>query len=116
MGQQGQVVAAAGDDQRAGRLRRFDFVEIGQGTAADVIKIAMIDLHNALGDGSFRSRLLLQVHDELVLEAPEDEIETVAPLVRQVMCDAFDLTPPLKVGLEVGQNWLDMEGIGDDAA
>jgi DNA polymerase-1 len=85
-----------------------------QSTAADIIKIAMARLHWALRERGLDTRMVLQVHDELVLEAPEDEIETVAPLVRQVMCDAFELAPPLKVGLEVGRNWLDMEGIGDE--
>jgi DNA polymerase-1 len=88
-----------------------------QGTAADIIKIAMIRLHQALQEGEYRSRMVLQVHDELVLEAPDDEIETVVPLVREVMSNAFvpegpmaELSVPLKVDVEVGQNWLEMEG------
>jgi DNA polymerase-1 len=88
-----------------------------QGTAADIIKIAMIRLHRALQEGEYRSRMLLQVHDELVLEAPDDEIEAVVPLVREVMSNAFapggpmaELSVPLQVDVEVGQNWLEMEG------
>jgi DNA polymerase-1 len=81
-----------------------------QGTAADILKIAMIRLHQALGERGLRSRMLLQVHDELVLEAPDDEIEVVVPLVREVMSGAFELSVPLKVDVEVGQNWLEMEG------
>jgi DNA polymerase-1 len=81
-----------------------------QGTAADIIKIAMIRLHRALRQQGLRARMLLQVHDELVLEAPDDEVEAVVPLVRDVMGGAFELTVPLRVDVEVGQNWLEMEG------
>ena len=56
-----------------------------QGTAADIIKIAMIRLHRALREKGLSARMLLQVHDELVLEAPDDEVEAVVPLVREVM-------------------------------
>jgi DNA polymerase-1 len=80
-----------------------------QGTAADIIKIAMIRLHQLLRDRGLRARMLLQVHDELVLEAPDEEIDIVIPLVREVMCGAFELAAPLKVDVEVGQNWLEME-------
>jgi DNA polymerase-1 len=79
-----------------------------QGTAADIIKIAMIRLHRALKERGLRSRMLLQVHDELVLEAPDEEVETLVPLVREVMAGAFELAVPLKVDVEVGQNWLEM--------
>ncbi|UCC88963.1 MAG: DNA polymerase I [Anaerolineales bacterium] len=88
-----------------------------QGTAADIIKIAMIRLHQALRQRKLRTRLLLQVHDELVLEAPDDEVEAVIPLVREMMSNAFpsrapggELAVPLRVDVEVGQNWLEMEG------
>jgi DNA polymerase-1 len=80
-----------------------------QGTAADIIKIAMKRLHKALHERGLRARMLLQVHDELVLEAPDDEVEVVVPLVREVMGGAFELSVPLKVDVEVGQNWLEME-------
>jgi DNA polymerase-1 len=79
-----------------------------QGTAADIIKIAMIRLHRALQERDLRARMILQVHDELVIEAPEDEAATVAPLMRQVMENAFDLKAPLKADLKVGQNWEEM--------
>jgi DNA polymerase-1 len=79
-----------------------------QGTAADIIKIAMVRLHRALQERSLRARMLLQVHDELVLEAPEDEVPTVIPLVRDIMGGAFDLAVPLKVDVETGANWLEM--------
>jgi DNA polymerase-1 len=79
-----------------------------QGTAADIIKIAMIRLHRALHEHRLRAAMILQVHDELVLEVPEDELEAVRPLVRSVMEGAFDLQAPLRVNIEVGRNWLEM--------
>ncbi|GAB4432239.1 MAG: DNA polymerase I [Anaerolineae bacterium] len=79
-----------------------------QGTAADIMKQAMINLHAALQARGMASRILLQVHDELVLEAPEAEMAEAARLTRQVMADAADLSVPLKVDVEVGDNWLDM--------
>ena len=82
-----------------------------QGTAADIIKIAMIRLHQALQERRPRARVILQVHDELIAEAPEDEIETLAPLMREIMEDAFELEAPLKVDLMVGQNWDEMAPI-----
>ncbi len=79
-----------------------------QGTAADIIKIAMIRLHRALGERGLRARMTLQVHDELVVEAPDGEVEAVAPLMRQVMEKAFELKAPLKADLKVGRNWEEM--------
>ncbi|MBN1810436.1 MAG: DNA polymerase I [Anaerolineae bacterium] len=79
-----------------------------QGTAADIIKIAMINLHQELLKRGLRTRMTLQVHDELVVEAPNEEIDTVKPLIRQVMEGAFKLNAPLKVDLKVGQNWEEM--------
>ena len=78
-----------------------------QGSAADLIKIAMIGIHGALKDGGMASRMLLQVHDELVLEAPEDEIETVKHIVRKHMEGAAELRVPLVVDIGTGPNWLD---------
>jgi DNA polymerase-1 len=80
-----------------------------QGTAADIIKIAMVGLHRALRERGLRTRMLLQVHDELVLEAPDEEVDAVIPLVRDVMCSAYELDAPLKVDVEIGHNWLEME-------
>jgi DNA polymerase-1 len=79
-----------------------------QGTAADIIKIAMIDLHKALREQGLRTRMILQVHDELVVEAPDEEIEPVKTLIRQVMESAFELQAALKVDLKVGRNWEEM--------
>jgi len=78
-----------------------------QGSAADLIKIAMVRIHRALAEGGFAARLLLQVHDELVLEAPPDEVERVAILVKGHMEGAAELKVPLVVDVGVGDNWLD---------
>jgi DNA polymerase-1 len=81
-----------------------------QGSAADLIKIAMVRLHRALREERFAARLLLQVHDELVLEAPVEEVAPVSALVRRHMEDAARLKVPLVVGIGVGDNWLDAKG------
>ena len=82
-----------------------------QGSAADIIKIAMIRLHRALKERGLASGMTLQVHDELVLEVPEGELELVAPLVKSTMEGAFQLDAPLKVDMKVGRNWLEMEPV-----
>ncbi|MEA3459973.1 MAG: DNA polymerase I [Chloroflexota bacterium] len=80
-----------------------------QGTAADILKIAIINLHRAIHERELRSRMILQVHDELVLEVPEEEMEVVKLLVKSTMEGAFKLDAPLKVDMKVGKNWLEME-------
>lgn len=79
-----------------------------QGTAADIMKIAMINLHHRLNAEGFASRMLLQVHDELVVEVPEHEQDRVPELIREVMQSAYELVVPLKVDVEIGPNWYDM--------
>ncbi len=78
-----------------------------QGSAADLIKLAMVRIHRALRDGALQSRMLLQVHDELIFEVPEAEVETMAPLVRTSMEQAANLRVPLVVDVGTGPNWLD---------
>jgi DNA polymerase-1 len=78
-----------------------------QGSAADLIKIAMIRIHRALCDQRLEAHLLLQVHDELVLEAPPAEVDGVRELVRRHMEGAATLRVPLVVGVGVGTNWLE---------
>jgi DNA polymerase-1 len=78
-----------------------------QGSAADLIKRAMINLHRALGAGRSGGAMLLQVHDELVLEAPEAEVEGVVAVVRREMEGAAALAVPLVVEIGVGSNWLE---------
>ncbi len=80
-----------------------------QGTAADLIKLAMIRIDTALRDRGLKSRMTLQVHDELVFEVPESEIETVRTLVREQMENVHPLHVPLLVEIGVGPNWRDLE-------
>ncbi|MGB2951665.1 MAG: DNA polymerase I [Rhodococcus sp. (in: high G+C Gram-positive bacteria)] len=76
-----------------------------QGTAADIIKVAMIDVHKSLRESGLTSRMLLQVHDELVLEVVESEREEVEALVREKMSSAIDLSVPLEVSVGTGASW-----------
>ena len=76
-----------------------------QGTAADILKLAMITLHNALHDRNLTTPMILQVHDELVLEAPEAEIDEVSALVKETMENAFKLSVPLRVEVGIAQTW-----------
>jgi DNA polymerase-1 len=78
-----------------------------QGTAADLIKIAMIRIHRELTDKRLRTRLLLQVHDELVLESPADEVDEIRRLVKSEMESVQKLRVPLVVDVGVGANWRD---------
>jgi DNA polymerase-1 len=76
-----------------------------QGSAADIIKLAMLNVQKALIEGGFTSRLLLQVHDELILEIISSEEAAITDLVRREMGNAFPLKAPLNVGIGVGKNW-----------
>src|SRR5437899_1482083 len=80
-----------------------------QGTAADLIKLAMIRIDAALQEQGLKSRMTLQVHDELVFEVPENEIDTLRTLVREQMETVHPLTVPLLVEIGVGKNWRDLE-------
>ncbi len=80
-----------------------------QGTAADLIKVAMIRIDAALRDRGLKSRMTLQVHDELVFEVPENEVDTMQSLVREHMEKAHALVVPLLVEMGVGPNWRDLE-------
>jgi DNA polymerase-1 len=80
-----------------------------QGTNADMIKIAMIHLDEALRARDLRARMILQVHDELVLEAPDEEIASVSLLVRSCMVEAIELRVPVKVEMKTGRNWYDVQ-------
>ncbi|HEY5162348.1 MAG TPA: DNA polymerase, partial [Terriglobales bacterium] len=79
-----------------------------QGTAADLIKLAMIRIDRELRERRLKSLMLLQVHDELVFEAPENEIEPLRALVRDAMENIYALKVPLLVDISVGKNWRDM--------
>ncbi len=78
-----------------------------QGTAADVIKLAMIDVWNKLREGGYKSKLILQVHDELVIDAAEDEAGAISALLKECMENAFVIDVPFEVQVAAGDNWLD---------
>jgi DNA polymerase-1 len=78
-----------------------------QGSAADIIKVAMLNVHRRLREDGMRSRLLLQVHDELVLEVAPGEREALEALVRKEMGSAYQLAVPLDVSIGVGRTWDD---------
>jgi DNA polymerase I len=80
-----------------------------QGTAADLIKVAMIGIDAALRERGLKSRMTLQVHDELVFEVPENEVEIMKPLVREHMEHAHELVVPLLVEMGIGANWRDLD-------
>jgi DNA polymerase-1 len=78
-----------------------------QGSAADMIKIAMINIHNELKKQNFKTKMLLQVHDELVFDVYKPELEKVKPIIEKLMQDALPLKVPVEVGMGVGDNWLE---------
>lgn len=78
-----------------------------QGSAADLIKVAMIRIYQILKKKNFKAKLLLQVHDELVLEAPEEEVKTVSTIVKKEMENAIQLCVPIAVDVGIGNNWAE---------
>ncbi|MDB4293662.1 DNA polymerase, partial [Maribacter sp.] len=78
-----------------------------QGSAADIIKIAMINIHKKLSEGDYKSKMLLQVHDELVFDAYNPELEKLQAMVKSEMENAYTLSVPLDVELGVGKDWLE---------
>lgn len=107
-----------------GRVRRLDELKSGnvnirkfgeraamntpvQGTAADIIKLAMVRVHDALRQGGFKARLILQVHDELLIEAPQDEAGRVAQLLRNCMEHVAELSVPLVAEVKTGSSWYE---------
>jgi len=80
-----------------------------QGSAADIIKQAMLRFAEALRASGLQGRMLLQVHDDLLLEVPEDELAETASLLAECMSGAYQLCVPLKVDVKAGKNWLDMQ-------
>jgi DNA polymerase I len=78
-----------------------------QGTAADIIKVAMVRCHRAVAEAGMKTRLVLQIHDELLFEGPPSEMDEASELVRREMCAAYPLDPSLEVDLGVGKDWLD---------
>jgi DNA polymerase-1 len=79
-----------------------------QSLAADIIKIAMVALHREMGEAGLEGRMLLQVHDELVFEVPEAEVDAFAEMVPRLMTGAYELATGLEVEAKAGPNWADM--------
>jgi DNA polymerase-1 len=116
--EQGYVNTLFGRLRRINELRSRQFQQrllgerlaistVIQGTAADIIKVAMVRCHRALADAGLGTRLVLQIHDELLFEAPEGEVEAASEIVVREMAEAFELDPPLAVDVGVGDNWLE---------
>lgn len=80
-----------------------------QGTAADIIKLAMINIQKTIREKNLKSKMILQVHDELIFDVVPEEMETMKVLVRDLMENAVNLTVPLKVEMGTGQNWYDLK-------
>ncbi|MEA2403719.1 MAG: polymerase, partial [Thermoleophilaceae bacterium] len=78
-----------------------------QGSSADIIKVAMVNSHRALAEAGLETKLVLQIHDELLFEAPDAEVEQAMRIVVREMANAYELDPPLGVDAGSGVNWLD---------
>jgi DNA polymerase-1 len=79
-----------------------------QGTSADIIKVAMINLQREMKRRKLKSKMLLQIHDELLFEVPQGEVEELKSLVAEVMSQAMKLSVPLKIDVKLGKNWGEM--------
>jgi len=79
-----------------------------QGTSADIIKVAMINVQREMKKRKLRSKMLLQIHDELLFEVPQEEVEEMKSLAAELMSQAMELSVPLKIDVKLGQNWLEM--------
>ena len=79
-----------------------------QGTTSDIINAAMVQVQKRLEDDGMGSKMLLQVHDELIFETPKEEVEALSEMLREVMPSALDLSVPIKIDLKTGDNWADM--------
>jgi DNA polymerase-1 len=104
-----KVSGGSSNQQAEARAEREAINHPIQGTAADIVKYAMIQLHEKL-TAKYQARMIVQVHDELLIEVPQEEVEEVKALVEEVMCNAFELSVPLKVEASVGRNWLEIKG------
>jgi DNA polymerase-1 len=78
-----------------------------QGTSADILKLAMIKIYKLLNEKNYKTKMLLQVHDELIFDVPNDELEEIKELVRDTMENIYKLSVPLKVSIEYGKNWYE---------
>jgi len=78
-----------------------------QGTAADIIKVAMIRIQNRIEALGFSTKMIMQVHDELVFETPEEEFQQVVPLIQREMETVLELSVPLRISTQAGKNWAE---------
>jgi len=79
-----------------------------QGSSADIIKVAMINLHREMDKKNLKSKMLLQIHDELLFEVPEEEVEEMQSLINDLMPRAIELCVPVKIEIKLGRNWGEM--------
>ncbi|MDX6583457.1 MAG: polymerase [Solirubrobacterales bacterium] len=96
----------SGNPQRRGLGERLAVNTVIQGTAADIIKVAMVNCHREIAAAGLETELVLQIHDELLFEGPEAEMDRAAEIARAEMVGAFELDPPLAVDVGVGADWL----------
>ncbi len=96
----------SGNPQRRGLGERLAVNTVIQGTAADIIKVAMVRCHRALAEAGLETELVLQIHDELLFEGPTAEMEAAGEIAEREMVAAFELDPPLAVDIGVGADWL----------
>ena len=107
LGRRRPIPELAGRTQQQRSLgERLAVNTVIQGTAADIIKVAMISAHRGLLEAGGGARLVLQIHDELLVEVPDEEIEAAVPIVRDAMTSAMDLDPKLVVDVGIGTSWL----------
>ena len=78
-----------------------------QGAEADILKMAMIELYNEFNKGNYKTKMLLQVHDELIFEVPDNELEVIKGIVKNIMEGIYKLSVPLKIELDQGKNWYE---------
>jgi DNA polymerase-1 len=108
MGRRRQIPELRSGNPNTRRLgERLAVNTVIQGTAADIIKVAMVSCQRALREAGGETRLVLQIHDELLFEGPPAEMEAAAALVEREMCGAYALDPPLEVDVGIGADWLD---------
>ncbi len=96
----------SGNPQRRGLGERLAVNTVIQGTAADIIKVAMVRCHRAIAEAGLETDLVLQIHDELLFEGPDAEMDAATEIARREMVGAFDLDPPLAADTGVGPDWL----------
>ncbi len=110
MGRRRQIPELRSPNPNTRRLgERLAVNTVIQGTAADIIKVAMVRCHTALRESGAETRLVLQIHDELLFEGPPGEMDAATETVSREMCAAQELDPPLEVEVGVGENWLEVK-------